>query len=100
MRNEWIKRLSADVRVVVLTDGRPISDYVVRLEVLSSGAWKVVHLFDNAHGRHDEHAYRGDAKQPAAVFFEGAVSAALPAAIALLDARWGAIIERWRTQTP
>lgn len=75
--------------------GRPPNRYAVRLEVLIEGAWRTIHLFDNAHGRHDEHDYLGEDKQPAREFFFGAATGALPAAIELLDSRWAAIIQRW-----
>lgn len=100
MRNEWRERLAADVRIGVVTEGRPITSYVVRLEVLISAGWQVVHLFDNAHGQHDEHVYVGSAKQAARAFFEGPVTAALPAAIALLHERSAAIIGRWKNPEP
>jgi hypothetical protein len=93
---EWSIGLDSRVRIVVITSGRPITEYVVRLELLVDDAWVTVRLFDNAHGRHDEHAYVGDEKQTASDFFYGPTTQALPTAIGLLEKRWAAIIEIWK----
>lgn len=95
-KREWFKGLDPWSRIAVRTEGRPPHRYAVRLEVLVEGSWRTIHLFDNAHGGHDEHRYVGDAKQPAREFFLGAATRALPAAIGLIEADWPAIIKRWR----
>jgi hypothetical protein len=93
---EWFKSLDPESRIAVTVQGRPPRRYVVRLETLVEGSWQTVHLFDNAHDRHDEHVYLSDEKQTASEFFLGPVAQALPTAIELLDRRWAAIIQRWK----
>jgi hypothetical protein len=95
-QREWFKGLGPESRIAVLTQGRPPDQYVVRLEALVEGSWRTIHLFDNSHGKHDEHHYVDNAKQPAREFFVGAATQALPAAIDLLDSDWAAIIRRWK----
>ena len=95
-QREWFKGLEPELRIVVLTQGRPPYQYVVRLETFVEGSWRTIHLFDNVHGKHDEHHYVGNVKQPADEFFVGAASHALPAAIDLLDSNWSAIMRRWK----
>jgi hypothetical protein len=95
-RREWFIGLDPRVRIAVVTWDRPIAEYVVRLELLIDDTWVTVRLFDNTHGRHDEHAYAGYEKQSASDFFYGPTTQALPAAIGLLEERWAAIIEVWR----
>lgn len=95
-QREWSKGLDPESRIAVSTEGRPPVRYVVRLEILIDGSWRTIHLFDNAHGVHDEHSYVGDIKQPAREFFAGAPTEALPAAIGLLDGNGPAIIRRWK----
>jgi hypothetical protein len=73
----WFQRLALDVRM--------------------AGAWRTIHLFDNAHGAHDEHSFRGALKLPALEFFVGSNSEAIPRAISLLKERWPIIMEQWRT---
>jgi hypothetical protein len=98
-RREWFQDIDSESRIAVVTDGRPPCQYVVRLEILVGGAWRTIHLFDNAHGRHDEHHYIGDVKQVADEFFFGSPVQALPTAIKLLNARATAIIQRWRQRS-
>lgn len=98
-RATWFQRLSLDARIAVEVGGRPPTQYVVRLEVLTPEGWRAVHLFDNAHGAHDEHDFRGAEKQPAKSFFAGTVRDAIPRAIELLNDNWQVIIERWRQTT-
>jgi hypothetical protein len=93
---DWLQWLAADVRIAVHTTGRPVERYVIRLEVLDSGAWQTVHLFDNAHGQHDSHRYRSTEKQPAEPLPARTVADAIPTALRLLTADWERIIERWR----
>jgi hypothetical protein len=95
-KREWFIGLDPGVRIAVATNGRPIAGYVVRLELLINDAWVTVRLFDNVHGRHDEHAYVGQEKQGASDFFYGPTTQALPTAIGLLEERWAAIIEVWK----
>ncbi len=95
-RREWFIGLDSQARIAVVTSGRPITGYAVRLEFFMDDDWITVRLFDNAHGRHDEHAYVGDEKQPASDFFYGPTAQALPTAIGLLEERWAAIIEVWK----
>lgn len=94
-RRGWFIALDPRARIAVATSGRPIGGYAVRLE-LHADDWVTVHLLDNAHGRHDEHAYVGDEKQPASDFFYGPTTQALPAAIGLIEERWAAIIDVWK----
>jgi hypothetical protein len=93
---EWFKGLDPESRIAVTVVGRPLHRYVVRLEILADGSWQTVHLFDNAHDRHDEHVYLSDEKQTAREFFLGPTTQALPTAIELLDSHWAAIIRLWK----
>jgi hypothetical protein len=95
-RREWFITLDLHARIAVVVTGRPMAGYAVRLELFTDDGWVTVRLFDNAHGRHDEHAYSGDEKQPASGFFYGPPTQALPVAIRLIEDRWAAIIEAWK----
>jgi hypothetical protein len=96
---QWIKPLNAGARIAVETEGRPIVRYVVRLEVAHESDWQTIHLFDNAHGRHDEHRYADGVKLAATEFMAGTVEKVLPSAIELLSARFQRIIEDWRKRS-
>src|SRR4051794_28911251 len=76
------------VRIVAETRGRPVERYAIRLEIWDGAAWRTVHLFDNAHGQHDAHRYRGDEKLPAESVPVRTVAEAIPMALRLLSEEW------------
>lgn len=85
--------LDTDVRVHVEREGQPLDKYAVMLQVDEDGEWATIRLYDNAHGNHDMHRYRGGNKQPAETFHYGTSRDACPAAILELKAHWQAIVE-------
>lgn len=95
--SEFVRPLSASVRVLVRTEGRPLEGYAVMLQVRADAGWQTIQLFDNAHGQHDLHQYTGNEKQPAERFMEGAARDVVPVAIKHLIDHWEAIIEAWKS---
>lgn len=73
--------------------------YAIRLELATAGGWQTVHLFDNAHGQHDEHRYASTTKLAPRAFTVGSVEEVVPAAINLLSTDFERIIEDWRTRS-
>lgn len=59
------------------------------------GEWRTARLYDNAHGVHDMHRYRGTDKRDAEVFHQGPPTEALPAAVRELKESWPSIVEGW-----
>ena len=97
MTDPFIRRLSADARILVDLEGRPMERYAVMLQLRIKGNWQTIRLLDNAHGDHDMHRYTGSEKQPAERFSEGAVSEIAPQAIRYLIDHWEAIAESWKS---
>lgn len=97
MATPFIRRLSADARILVDLEGRPMERYAVMLQLRIDGKWQTIRLLDNAHGDHDMHRYTGSEKQPAERFSEGAVSEVAPKTIRYLIDHWEAIAESWKS---
>lgn len=97
MADPFIRPLSADARILVDLEGRPMDSYAVMLQLRIEGQWQTVRLFDNAHGNHDMHRYTGFEKQPAERFSEGAPNEVAPEAIRHLIDHWEAIAESWKS---
>jgi hypothetical protein len=97
MANPFIRRLSADARILVDLKGRPIERYAVMLQLRIEDKWQTVRLLDNAHRDHDMHRYTGSEKQPAERFAEGAVNEVAPQAIRYLIDHWEAIARSWKS---
>lgn len=55
MADPFIRPLSANVRILVELDGRPMEHYAVMLQLRIEGEWQTIRLLDNAHGDHDMH---------------------------------------------
>jgi len=96
MADPFIRWLSADARILVDLEGRPMERYAVMLQLRIEGKWQTIRLLDNAHGDHDMHRYTGSEKQPAERFSEGAVNEVVPQAIRYLIDHWEAIAESWK----
>jgi hypothetical protein len=97
MADPFIRQLSADARILVDLDGRPMGRYAVMLQLRIDGKWQTIRLLDNAHGDHDMHRYTGSKKLPAERFSEGAVNEVAPEAIRHLIDHWEAIAESWKS---
>lgn len=97
MTEPFIRWLSADARILVDLEGRPMERYAVMLQLRVEGNWQNIRLLDNAHGDHDMHRYTGAEKQPAERFSEGAVNEVVPQAIRYLIDHWEAIAESWKS---
>ena len=97
MTDPFTRRLSADARILVHLEGRPMERYAVMLQLRIEGKWQTIRLLDNAHGDHDMHRYTGSRKQPAERFAEGTVSEVAPEAIRYLIDHWEAIAESWKS---
>jgi hypothetical protein len=97
MADPFIRPLSADARILIHLEGRPMNSYAVMLQLQIEGQWQTIRLFDNAHGDHDMHRYTGSEKQPAEPFSEGAPSKVAPEAIRHLIDHWEAIAESWKS---
>ncbi len=93
----FIRPLSADARVLVELEGRPLEGYAVMLQLRIGGRWQTIRLLDNAHGHHDMHRYTGAEKQPAERFVEGTVNEVVPMAIRYLIDHWEAITRAWKS---
>ncbi len=65
MADPFIRPLSANARILVELDGRPMEHYAVMLQLRIEGEWQTIRLLDNAHGDHDMHRYTGAEKQTA-----------------------------------
>ena len=74
MTDPFIRWLSADARILVDLEGRPMGRYAVMLQLRIEGKWQTIRLLDNAHGDHDMHRYTGSEKRPAERFSEGTVN--------------------------
>ena len=96
MADPFIRPLSADTRILVEMEGRPLELYAIMLQLRIEGRWQTIRLFDNAHGYHDMHRYTGAEKHPAERFSEGTVNEVAPMAIRYLIEHWEAIAESWR----
>jgi len=97
MADPFIRWISADTRILVDLEGRPMERYAVMLQLRIDGKWQTIRLFDNAHGDYDMHRYTGSEKQPAERFSVGAVNEAVPQAIRYLVDHWEAIAESWKS---
>lgn len=97
MADPFIRPLSANARILIELEGRPLERYAVMFQLQIQGRWQTIRLFDNAHGDHDMHRYTGSEKQPAERFSEGAVNAVAPEAIRYLIDHWEAIAESWKS---
>lgn len=97
MADPFIRPLSANVRILVELDGRPMEHYAVMLQLRIEGEWQTIRLLDNAHGDHDMHRYTGAEKQPAEPFEEGEAKEVAPKAIRYLTDHWEAIAESWKS---
>jgi hypothetical protein len=97
MTDSFVRPLSANARVRVELEGRPLERYAVMLQLRIEGRWRTVHLLDNAHGNHDIHRYTGFEKQPAERFAEGPVNEVVPMAIRHLIDHWEVIAESWKS---
>lgn len=97
MADPFIRRLSADARILVDLEGRPMQGYAVMLQLRIEGRWQTIRLLDNAHGDHDMHRYTGLEKQPAERFSEGSANEVVPKAIRYLIDHWEAIAESWKS---
>jgi hypothetical protein len=96
MTDPFIRPLSADARVLVELEGRPLKRYAVMLQLRIDGRWQTIRLLDNAHNQHDMHRYTGTEKRSAERFAEGTVSEVAPMAIRYLIDHWEAIVEPWK----
>lgn len=97
MGDPFIRPLSADARLLVGLEGRPLARYAVMLQLRIEENWQTIRLIDNAHGNHDLHRYTGSEKQPAERFAEGVVNEVAPMAIRYLINHWEAIAESWKS---
>jgi hypothetical protein len=93
----FIRWLSADARILVDLEGRPMERYAAMLQLRIEGKWQTIRLLDNAHGDHDMHRYTGSEKQPAERFSEGSANEVAPKAIRYLIDHWEAIAESWKS---
>lgn len=97
MTDPFIRWLSADARILVDLEGRPMERYAVMLQLRVEGKWQTIRLLDNAHGDHDMHRYTEVEKQPAERFADGPVNEVVPMAISYLTDHWEAIAESWKS---
>jgi hypothetical protein len=81
MADPFTRLLSADARILVDLEGRPMERYAVMLQLRIDGGWQTIRLLDNAHGDPDMHRYTGSERQPAERFSVGAVNEVAPEAI-------------------
>jgi hypothetical protein len=93
---ETVRRLADCVMAVYARSSAHPVEYAITLRVHRDGAWRTIHLFDNAHAvdEHHEHRYVGDCKQPSRII-GGTTNAVMAAAMRKLRASWREILKTW-----